>query len=80
MRGGTLLSRIMAIDGCCSFVATPIGLLAVGPLAAALGAQQVELACFAIAVVVAAFALTRRTITDVRLTGAPAPQLASHDA
>ena len=36
-----MLSRIMAIDGFFSFVATPIGLLAVGPLAAAFGAQQV---------------------------------------
>jgi hypothetical protein len=75
-----MLSRIMAIDGFFSFVATPIGLVAIGPLAAAFGAGQVELACFAIAVLVAAFALTRRTITDVRLTGAPPPQLAGHDA
>ncbi|MGF9760452.1 MFS transporter [Microvirga sp. 0TCS3.31] len=75
-----MLSRIMAIDGFFSFVATPIGLVAIGPLAAAFGAGPVELACFATAVLVAAFALTRRTITDVRLTGAPPPQLAAHDA
>lgn len=72
-----MLSRIMAIDGFFSFVATPIGQLAVGPLAVAFGAGRVQLGCFALAVLVAAFALTRRTITDVRLTGAPPPQLTS---
>ncbi len=65
-----MLSRIMSIDGFFSFVATPIGQLAVGPLALAFGASQVQLGCFAVAVLVAAFAATRRTITDVRLTGA----------
>jgi MFS family permease len=70
-----MLSRIMAIDGFFSFVATPIGQVAVGPLAVAFGAGQVQLGCFALAVLVAAFALTRRTITDVRLTGAPPPQV-----
>lgn len=72
-----MLSRIMAIDGFFSFVATPIGLLAVGPLAVAVGAGRVQLGCFALAALVGAFALTRRTITDVRLTGAPAPELTS---
>lgn len=67
-----MLSRIMSIDGFFSFVATPIGQLAVGPLAVAFGASRVQLGCFALAVLVAAFAATRRTITDVRLTGAAA--------
>ncbi|WP_193611495.1 MFS transporter [Nocardioides lijunqiniae] len=62
-----MLSRIMAIDGFFSFVATPIGQLVVGPLALAFGAGRVELGCFALAVAVAAFAATRRRITDVRL-------------
>ncbi|WP_322921022.1 MFS transporter [Nocardioides renjunii] len=70
-----MLSRIMAIDGFFSFVATPIGQVAVGPLAVAFGAGSVQLGCFALAVLVGAFALTRRTITGVRLTGAPPPQL-----
>ncbi|WP_170867248.1 MFS transporter [Nocardioides lianchengensis] len=70
-----MLSRIMAIDGFFSFVATPIGQLAVGPLAIAFGAGRVQLGCFALAALVAAFALTRRRITDVRLTGGPPPQL-----
>jgi MFS family permease len=70
-----MLSRIMAIDGFFSFVATPIGQLAVGPLALAFSAGSVQLGCFAVAVLVAAVALTRRTITDVRLTGAPPPEL-----
>lgn len=64
-----MLSRIMAIDGFFSFVAMPIGQLAVGPLALAYGASAVQLGAFALAVLVAAFAATRRTITDVRLTG-----------
>lgn len=68
-----MLSRIMAIDGFYSFVATPIGQLAVGPLAVAFGTGRVELGCFALAVLVAAVAATRRRITDVRLTGAPPP-------
>ena len=72
-----MLSRIMAIDGFFSFVATPIGQVAVGPLAVAFGAGRVQLGCFALAALVGAFALTRRTITDVRLTGAPPPQLTS---
>lgn len=70
-----MLSRIMAIDGFFSFVATPIGQLAVGPLALAFGAGSVQLGCFAVAVLVAAVALTRRVITGVRLTGAPPPEL-----
>jgi MFS family permease len=71
-----MLSRIMAIDGFFSFVATPIGQVAVGPLAVAFGVGGVELGCFALALLVGAVAATRRTITDVRLTGAqpePAP-------
>jgi hypothetical protein len=72
-----MLSRIMAIDGFFSFVATPIGQIAVGPAAVAFGAGSVEIGCFLIAVAVAAFALTRRRITDVRLTGAPPPELST---
>lgn len=72
-----MLSRIMAIDGFFSFVATPIGQVAVGPLAVAFGAGRVQLGCFALAALVGAFAVTRRTITEVRLTGAPPPQLTS---
>ena len=71
-----MLSRIMSIDGFFSFVATPIGQIAVGPLAAAFGAGRVEIGFFAVAVLVACFALTRRVLTDLRLTGAPPPVLA----
>ena len=70
-----MLSRIMAIDGFFSFVATPIGQIAVGPAAIAFGAGSVEIGCFIIAVGVAAFALTRRRIVDVELTGAAPPPL-----
>lgn len=67
-----MLSRIMAIDGFFSFVANPIGQIAVGPLAVAFGAQSVQLACFALAVLVGAFAATRPRLTAVRLE-APQP-------
>jgi MFS family permease len=70
-----MLSRIMAIDGFFSFVATPIGQIAVGPAAIAFGAGSVQIGCLAIAVAVAAFALTRPRIVDVKLTGAPPPPL-----
>ena len=71
-----MLSRIMAIDGFFSFVATPIGQVAVGPLALAFGAGRVELGCFVAALAACAFALSRRVITDVRLTGAAPPEMA----
>ncbi|SED25737.1 Transmembrane secretion effector [Nocardioides exalbidus] len=71
-----MLSRIMAIDGFFSFVATPIGQIAVGPLVGAFGATGVEIGFFVVAVLVACFALTRRVLTDLRLTGAPPPELA----
>lgn len=72
-----MLSRIMAIDGFFSFVAMPIGQVAVGPLAGAFGASRVEIGFFVVAVLVAGFALTRRVLTDLTLTGAPPPELAS---
>ncbi|RYB90552.1 MFS transporter [Nocardioides oleivorans] len=71
-----MLSRIMAIDGFFSFVATPVGQIAVGPLVGAFGATGVEIGFFVVAVLVACFALTRRVLTDLRLTGAPPPELA----
>ena len=66
-----MLSRIMSIDGFFSFVAMPIGQMAVGPLALAFGAAKVELGCAVAMLLVAAFAATRPTLTDVRLTGPP---------
>jgi len=68
-----MLSRIMSIDGFFSFVATPIGQLAVGPLALAFGAGRVQIGCFVLAVLVATFAATRRTITGVRLAEESVP-------
>jgi len=62
-----MLSRIMAIDGFFSFVANPIGQLAVGPIAVAFGVGQVEIGCFVIALAVAAFAATRPRLNAVRL-------------
>lgn len=64
-----MLSRILAIDGFFSFVATPIGSLAAGPLAVAFGTGNVVLGCFVVAVVVAAVAATRPLLLRVRLEG-----------
>ncbi|MCR6031328.1 MFS transporter [Nocardioides sp. zg-579] len=66
-----MLSRIMSIDGFFSFVAMPIGQLAIGPLAVALGAGRTELACAVLMVLVVLVAATRPTIARVRLTGGP---------
>lgn len=46
-----MLSRIMAIDGFFSFVAMPIGQLAIGPVAHAAGPQRAELGCLALVVI-----------------------------
>jgi protein-S-isoprenylcysteine O-methyltransferase Ste14 len=62
-----MLSRIMAIDGFFSFVANPIGQIAVGPIAVAFGVGKVQIGCFIIAMVVAAFAATRPRLNAVRL-------------
>jgi hypothetical protein len=64
-----MLSRILSIDGFFSFVAMPIGQLAVGPLVLVFGIGQVELGCALLAALVATVAATRRTITSVRLAG-----------
>lgn len=64
-----MLLRIMSIDGFFSFVAMPIGQLAVGPLVLVFSVGQVELGFALLAALVAAVAATRRTITDVRLAG-----------
>jgi MFS family permease len=70
-----MLSRIMAIDGFFSFVALPIGQVAVGPLAHAFGPSRVEIGFFVVAVLVACYALTRKVLTELELTGAPPPEL-----
>jgi MFS family permease len=68
-----MLSRIMSIDGFFSFVAMPIGQLAVGPLAIAFGTRDVELGCAVVMLLVVAVAATRRRITAVRLEPDPTP-------
>ncbi len=65
-----MLSRVMSIDGFFSFVAMPIGQLAVGPLAVAFGTQRVELGAAALCILVALIGATRPVIADVRLEGA----------
>ncbi|MFT3874321.1 MAG: MFS transporter [Nocardioides sp.] len=64
-----MLSRVMSIDGFFSFVAMPIGQLAVGPLAVAFGTQRVELGAAALCILVALVGATRPVIADVRLEG-----------
>ena len=65
-----MLSRVMAVDGFFSFVAMPVGQLAVGPLALAFGAQDVMLGCAALCVLVGVVGATRPAIREVRLVGA----------
>ncbi|MCH1866923.1 MFS transporter [Nocardioides sp. CFH 31398] len=72
-----MLSRILAIDGFFSFVATPIGLLAAGPLAEAFGMRAVLLGAFGLAVLVAVVGATRPLLTRVRLTGVPVDEASS---
>jgi MFS family permease len=62
-----MLSRVMSIDGFFSFVAMPIGQLAVGPLAVAFGARDVELGCVVVCVVVGLVGATRPVIRNVTL-------------
>jgi MFS family permease len=62
-----MLSRVMSIDGFFSFVAMPIGQLAVGPLALAFGARDVELGCVVVCVVVGLVGATRPVLRDVTL-------------
>jgi hypothetical protein len=72
-----MLSRILAIDGFFSFVATPIGLLAAGPLAEVFGMRAVLLGAFGLAVLVAVVGSTRPLLTRVRLTGVPVDEAPS---
>lgn len=64
-----MLSRIMAIDGFFSFVAMPIGQVAVGPVSAGFGSQDVQLGAAAIVVVTFVIGVTRPAIRRVRLHG-----------
>ena len=64
-----MLSRIMAIDGFFSFVAMPIGQVAVGPVSAWFGSQDVQLGAAAIVVVTFVIGATRPAIRRVRLHG-----------
>lgn len=76
-----MLSRVMSIDGFFSFVAMPIGQLAVGPIAQAAGTAQTEIGFAVVLVLVAAVAATRPILTNVRLTGpSPAAQASTHEA
>lgn len=76
-----MLSRVMSIDGFFSFVAMPIGQLAVGPIALAAGSAQTEIGFAVVLVFVAAVGATRPMLTNVRLTGpSPAAETSTHDA
>jgi len=65
-----MLSRVMSIDGFFSFVAMPVGQLAVGPLSHAFGARDVQLGSVALCVAVGLIAATRPVISNVRLNSA----------
>jgi len=66
-----MLSRIMAIDGFFSFVAMPIGQLAIGPVEHSIGSSHAEIACAALVVVTFAVGVTRRPLRALRLDGVP---------
>lgn len=66
-----MLSRIMAIDGFFSFVAMPIGQLAIGPVQQSIGSDRAELACAALVVLTFAVGVTRRPIRALRLGQEP---------
>jgi MFS family permease len=62
-----MLSRVMAIDGFFSFVAMPIGQVAVGPLSHAFSARDVELGSVALCLLVGLIGATRPIISNLRL-------------
>jgi MFS family permease len=66
-----MLSRIMAIDGFFSFVAMPIGQLAIGPVEQAIGSSHAEIACAALVAATFAVGVTRRPLRALRLNGVP---------
>lgn len=64
-----MLSRIMAIDGFFSFVAIPLGQVAIGPASAWFGTQDVQLGAAAIMLVTFLIGATRPAIRRLTLTG-----------
>ena len=62
-----MLSRVMAIDGFFSFVAMPLGQVAVGPVATAFGHARVEYGSAGLCVVVLLIGLCVRPIRRLRL-------------
>jgi len=62
-----MLSRVMAIDGFFSFVAMPLGQVAIGPIAGAAGHARVEYGSAALCVVVLLVGLCVRPIRRLRL-------------
>ena len=68
-----MLSRIMAIDGFFSFVAMPLGQLAVGPLTTAYGPYAVEFGCAAVCLATFGGSLLVRPVRRLTLAGPAAP-------
>jgi MFS family permease len=64
------LARVYSYDAAGSFVAIPVGEIAVGPLAAAFGSPTVLLGCAAVIVAACAAAASVRSIWAVRAPGA----------
>jgi MFS family permease len=62
-----MLSRIMAIDGFFSFVAMPIGQLAVGPVESAIGSRSTEIACAALVMITFLAAIASKPLRELRL-------------
>jgi MFS family permease len=66
-----MLSRIMAIDGFFSFVAMPLGQLAIGPLEQAISPGRAEVACAVVVVLTFVLGATNRSLRSLRLEGEP---------
>ena len=68
-----MLSRAYSYDALGSFVAIPVGQLAVGPLGSAFGVRQTLLVCGVLYVVVCLATLGSRSVRDLQRAEQPAP-------
>jgi hypothetical protein len=68
-----MLSRAYSYDALGSFVAIPVGQLAVGPLGSAFGVRQTLLVCGVLYVVVCLATLGSRSVRDLQRAEQPVP-------
>jgi MFS family permease len=72
-----LLARVTSYDAVGSFLATPAGTLAAGPIAAVIGISATQYGAVALIAVATASALMSRSVRHLRSQGPGAPALAS---